>query len=71
MMAEPAVIPVTTPEPEPTVTFELLLDHVPPVSVSVNVVEEPAHTLNDPVITEGRGLTVSTEVVRHPVAVNL
>src|SRR5579872_552735 len=38
IMADPGVIPVTSPEKEPTVATDiLLLLHVPPVGVPVNV----------------------------------
>ena len=45
MEAVPAVIPVTTPVPEPTVaTLALLLLHIPPVVRQLKVVVAPAHT---------------------------
>ena len=72
MLAEPAVIPVTTP---PVLTVAILvaaLVHVPPdVPVAVKVVVAPGHTVNVPLITPdtGVGLTVTTldfVVVPHP-----
>ena len=58
MVSAPAVTPVTTP-PE-TVALILLLLHVPPVTPSVKVIAEPAHTLDAPVILPafGVGFTV-------------
>ena len=35
-----------------------LLDHTPPVDVSVNVILSPLHTADGPVITAGNGFTV-------------
>jgi hypothetical protein len=45
----PVEIPVVRPEAEPIVTFELLLDHVPPPA-SVNVVDKPVQIVEDPEI---------------------
>lgn len=54
----PGVIPVTIPEEEPMVaTAGLLLLHVLP-PVELRVVFSPTHTVEEPVIEPGNGLTV-------------
>ena len=45
----------------------LLLLHVPPVVVMVSVVEAFLHTVPDPEILPGLGLTVNNDVVKQPV----
>jgi hypothetical protein len=49
----------------------LLLDvlHVPPVVASLSVIEDPAHTVAEPVITAGEASTVNTDVALQPDAV--
>ena len=59
----PAVTPVTVPE-VPTVAFELLLLHVPPLP-SASAVVEPAQTLAVPVIDAAAALTVIEVVAVH------
>ena len=64
----PAETPVTMPVPMPIVAWEvLLLVQRPPVTASVRVVVDPAHTLVVPPITAGNGLTVTGEEVIQPV----
>ena len=63
----PAVTPVTMPV-EPTVEFELLELQVPELP-SDNVVVEPTHSEAVPVMTDIAGFTVTTVLVRQPVAV--
>lgn len=63
----PAVTPVTTPVPEPTVALALLLLHVPPGVTSVNVIVAPSHKLPLPDIADGFAFTVTTALVVHPV----
>ena len=64
MIAVPPDMPVTTPEPLPTVAIVvLLLVHVPPPVASLNVVVKPTHTDVIPVIVAGRGFTVIGMVV--------
>ena len=53
MVDVPAAIPVTTP-PD-TVAFALLLLQVPPALASVNIIADPAHTLEPPVIVPATG----------------
>jgi hypothetical protein len=67
IVSRPAVIPVTTP-PE-TVALVLLLLHVPPVTTSVNMMAEPTHTPEAPVILPafGNGLTVTVLTAMQPV----
>ena len=68
MSTLPALTPVTTPVPAPTVAvdeFELL--HEPPAVASDNVVVEPAHTLNVPLIAAGVGSTVIVKVLVGPI----
>jgi hypothetical protein len=62
-------MPVTIPMAESTVMFELLLLHIPPVVASSNVTEEPIQTCVVPLMADGRGLTVTSDVAVHPVAV--
>jgi hypothetical protein len=67
-MEVPALTPVTIPEEEPIVAIEgLPLLHVPP-PVPVKIIVDPTHTLPGPVIAPGMGLTVTTAVVKQPVA---
>ncbi len=70
MAALPAVTPVTTPV-DPTVAVAvLLLLHVPGVVASVRLVVAPfAHTLNVPVMPEGRALTDTLAVILQPVGI--
>ena len=68
MVVPPFTIAVTMPVSEPTVaTAVLLLLHVPPAVVSVNVVVDPAQTLVDPEIAAGDVLMVMVVVVMQPV----
>ena len=59
--AEPAVTPVTTPEPLMEATEALLLLQVPPDVAFESVVVPPTHTVLVPVIVpaDGEGLTVT------------
>ena len=67
MVDVPAVIPVTTPVPEPTIaTVCALLLHVPPVEASVKLTEEPTHTVAVPVMPAGTGSTVTVVVAVQP-----
>ena len=60
MVTVPAVTPVTTPEPDPTVAMVIsLLLHTPPEVASLNVVVRPGHTLVVPVI-DGNALITDT-----------
>jgi hypothetical protein len=61
-------MPDNTPLSEPIVaTAVLLLLHVPPVVVLLNVVVLPTHTAVMPVIAPGSGLTVIMVEVKQPV----
>ena len=60
--AVPAVTPVTTPAPVPTLALALLLLQVPPVVVSVKVVVRPVHTFKVPVIFAGGGFILKVVV---------
>lgn len=65
--AVPALLPVTTPELEPTVATPVLpLVHVPPDGVELNVVVEPVHTVAVPVIEVGAVFTVTVAKAKHP-----
>src|ERR1700744_1579182 len=57
----PVSTPDTTPEEE-TLAVELLLLQVPPAVASLNEVLEPTHRLPTPIIAEGKGLTVTSNV---------
>ena len=63
MITVPAFTPVTTPDKLPILAFELLALHVPPVVKSPKVVVWPWQTLEDPVIEDGSGITVTIVVV--------
>lgn len=64
----PDATPVTTPLDEPTVACAvLLLVHVPPAILLLNVVVWPTHTVGVPVITDGAAFTVNDVVREHPV----
>ena len=68
MKAVPAEMPATRPDKEPTVPMAvLLLLHLPPLEMSLNVVVAPVHTWAVPVIADGVAYTVTiTEVVAVP-----
>ena len=68
MSVVPAVMPVTSPEPDtvPTAGVELL--HAPPGVVLLSVVVSPTHTDVVPVIADGMPFTVTTAVVIQPAA---
>jgi len=63
----PALRPVTTPPAVTVPTAGVLLLHVPPAVVQVRVVVPFTQMLVAPVSTAGRGVTVSTAVLRQPV----
>ena len=64
MVAVPAVTPVTIPDMPIVATAVLLLLHVPPVVVLLNVVVAVAQTIAVPVMVPatGSGLTVTSIV---------
>ena len=56
------------PDDDPMVALVTsLLLHVPPPVASLNVVENPLHIVNVPVIAAGTGFTVAAAVVMQPV----
>lgn len=60
----PAETPVTTPVDGLTVaTAVLLLVHVPPATLSVNVIEDPTHVPDGPPIGGSEVLPVTTNVM--------
>ena len=60
----PVVTPVTTPVVRSTVPFAgVLLLHVPPVGVELNVIVVPGHTEEGPVIAAGSGFTVNSLIL--------
>jgi hypothetical protein len=62
-MATPTVEPVTIPVADPIAAIaDVLLLQVPPVVALVSVVVLPRHTVFDPPITSGKGLTVTVAV---------
>jgi len=72
MVAVPPATPVTTPVPETTVaTVVVLLDHVPPVVPSVNVIVDPAQKGDEAEIPAGAKFTVTMLVTPHPVLDNV
>ena len=69
IISEPDVTPVTIPDAEPIVaTAELLLLQMPPVIASDNVIVEPTHTSERPVIVPAfvGVFTVTVLVVIQP-----
>ena len=67
MDAVPATMPVTIPDSEPTVAFELPELQRPPADASSNVVVSNSQTLVVPAIVAGNGLTVTEVVVKQVV----
>ena len=64
MITVPPVIPDTKPVSELTVAIEVLsLVHVPPVIISLSVVDEPVQTLVRPAIGEMTGIDVTVIVL--------
>ena len=63
----PGDTPNTPPFSEPIVAIPVrLLLHVPPLSPSLNVVDNPEHTVLPPVIVGGVGLICIVVEARHP-----
>jgi hypothetical protein len=70
MVVVPPLTPLTTPVEDTTVATDvLLLLHVPPDAVFVNVVVDPSHTVNVPPMVPGVGVTLTAwvEAVPQPV----
>ena len=65
----PVATPVTTPVADPTDIAAPVVLHVPPVTASVSVVTDPAHTVLLPAIDVGVLFTVTGFVAEHPAAV--
>jgi len=64
MVGAPVATPVTTPDVELTVAHAvLLLVQVPPGVASLNPSVKPVHTVLDPVMFAGSGLTVKGAVL--------
>ena len=64
--------PVTIPDEVPTVANPgRLLDHVPPVFISANVIVDPTQTVDGPVMGAGVLSTVTVVEEEQPVAINL
>ena len=68
MLAFPAEIPVTTPLALIAAIAGLLLLQVPPAA-SESTVVEPTQTCVNPTIGDGKGFTVITRVMMHPVEI--
>ena len=67
-------MPTATPDTKPVTnvvdaTVVLLLLHVPPVVALASVVTVPSHTVAVPVMAPGNGFTVTTTVLRQPLAI--
>lgn len=60
--AVPPLMPVTIPDADPTLAFELVVLQVPPVVISESVVVLPGHTVMVPVMEAGNGFTVAEAV---------
>jgi len=64
IVAEPALMPVTVPDAEPTVATDGVPElHVPPVVVFDSVVVAPSHRLPAPDIVAGKGCTTMVAVL--------
>ena len=72
-VAAPAATPLTVPVEPPTVptVVGVIVHNPPPPVVSDIVVVAPTHTVLLPTIMPGRGLTVTSFVLKQPVAVIL
>lgn len=72
-VAAPAATPVTVPVDPPIVaTVDGVIVHIPPPPVvSDNVVVAPTHTVPLPAIMPGRGFTLTSFVLKQPVALIL
>jgi hypothetical protein len=69
MLVVPAETPVTTPVPEATVAFEvLLLDQAPPDGDELKVVVLPTHVVAVPVMAAGVLVTLTSSTDTHPLA---
>ena len=64
-------MPVSTPDALIVATEVLELVHVAPAVVVVSTIDEPSHTVDGPLIAPGRPFTVTSFVVRQPVAVTV
>ena len=64
MVAVPLVIPDTTPDAETEATDASLVAHVPPLTLSVKVADEPVQMIGVPLIALARaaGFTVTVVV---------
>jgi hypothetical protein len=68
IISVPAMVPVTSPVPEPIVAIPVpSVLHVPPVVASCKVTGDPVHTTEGPVIAADRGFTVTVIVAMHVV----
>lgn len=66
MVAVPALTPKTTADEEPIVATEVFPElHTPPPA-SDNATMKPTHRALFPVMVDGCGLTVTTDVAVHP-----
>ena len=66
MVAVPDETPVIVSDPVVEAIAVLLLLHMPPGVVSVNVTDDPEQTDEDPVIVAGEGLIVIVTAVLQP-----
>ena len=60
-------MPLTTPPPDTVAVGVALLLQVPPVTASLNIVDDPKHILATPVIPAGAAVTVTVLTVVQPV----
>ncbi len=68
----PGEIPVTTPVDDPTLAIPMQMHcHVPPLDGFVNVIVEPAQTVDGPTIGAAAVTTVTTKVAAQPPTVYL
>jgi hypothetical protein len=60
MVVVPVLTPVIMPDDDPAVaTVVFVLVQVPPVTTSLKVIVFPVQSVGDPLIAEGKGLTVT------------
>jgi hypothetical protein len=71
IVVTPVEIPVTTPDPAPTVATDVLLlvHDTPPEVASLSEVVPPTQILVLPVIASGTAITVTVLEALHPAAV--
>ena len=68
MLAVPALMPDTKPDPDTVATAIFVLLHTPPDVICDREMVLPVHTTAEPTIDAGAGLTVTLATASQPVA---